>query len=317
MVSILLSGFRRPDLAGVLLLAAAAGPLATAARAQGEEDRALDARPEDRLRAERDEVAALIADIDDGDTYIGDSRLGLSGPDHSMLSLPIPVDREDLVNMMTLAVLDLGGLPDDDQIPRFVREMRASTLEARQRLGLLLQQYDEAIRRRTGETPPIDTSDQDALARQAVTMTDEECIREFGRPCDRTERKFDPNDPASVQAYLSTTWRVQVTSAGAPLSGSFRVEYVHCEPPDEFIAAVACDFNGVFNPDGGGSVRVEPGMYVGGEVRLTFRFPNRLVSLEGQLPPTTGDMTGASIHRAAGRADGGVGDVEGRWRIFR
>ena len=29
---------------------------------------------------------------------------------------------------------------------------------------------------------------------------------------------FDPNDPASVQAYLSTTWRVQVTSAGTPLT---------------------------------------------------------------------------------------------------
>jgi hypothetical protein len=52
-------------------------------------------------------------------------------------------------------------------------------------------------------------------------------------------------------------------------------------------------------------------------VHLTFRFPDRLVTLEGSLPPETGDMTGARIERSAPASGGGVGPVEGSWRIFR
>ncbi len=312
------AGLHRPVMAAALVLAVAAGPLATAARAQADVRRGLDDRPEDRLRAERADVAALIADIDDGDTYIGDARLGLSGPDLSMLSLPIPVDREDLVNMMTLAVLDSGGLPDDDQIPRFVREMRATTREARERLGRLLEQYDQAIRRRTGETPPLDTSDQDELARQAETMTDEECIREFGRPCDRTERHFDPNDHGSVQSYLDTTWRLEVRAPGGSLTGNLRVEYIECEAADEFIGAVSCDFNGVLAIGDGASIRVQNGMYIGGELRMVLYLDGANVTLEGTLSPESGEMAGARADVVGPAADEWNLSSDGTtWRAYR
>ena len=290
-----------------------------AALGQGVTAAALNARSLDQLRAERGQIDALIEDIKDGDTYVSDPRIGLYGPgEGDYLHLPVPVDKDHLTNQLVMALIELGGMPDDDSISRYFRDVQRTTGEARTSLDEVLRRYDDAIRRKTGGGQPVDTSDQDALARQAEEMTDEECIRAFGRPCDRTERKFDPNSHESVEAYLNTTWRIQVRGADGGFEGNIRVEYIHCEPPDDVIAAVSCDFNGVLQVDGAGeSVRVQNGMYIGGELRMVLYMNGANATLEGALSPVTGEMAGNNV-RLVGPAVDELGlRSGGTWRAYR
>jgi hypothetical protein len=292
--------------------------LPASARGQGVTAASLNARSLDQLRAERGQVAALLDDLDDGDAYISDPRVGLYGPeDGDYLDLPVPVDKEALTTQVVLALIELGGMPDNDSISRYFRDVQRTTRESQSSLGQILRQYDDAIRRKTGGGQPVDTSDQDALARQAEEMTDEECIRAFGRPCDRTERHFDPNDHESVESYLNTMWRLQVRGAGGAFEGDLRMEYIHCEPADDVIAAVSCDFNGLLYVEGQAPVRVQNGMYIGGEMRMILYLNGANATLEGALSAETGEMAGANVRLVGPAADDLGLPSGGTWRAYR
>ena len=277
----------------LLLLLLAALAAARPAAAQG-----LERLPLPQLEAERARVAQLMADLDGGNTYIVDPSLRLFGFDdgRTYLDLPVPVDRDELASQLTLALFVLES-PDPGFVNDYVRNVMERTRVTRASLPALLAQYDGAIeRRRAGRGADLPAAP-------------------------RGDVRFGPNDPASVEAYLRTSWRLQAQgSSGDRFEANLRVEYVLCGGPDDQLDAVACDFNGLLYFGEQGSVRVERGMYIGGEVRFVVYAEGANIVFEGVLSPQTGEMTGNEI-RVAGPAADELAKMGihsgGSWRAFR
>ena len=281
-------------LAAALILCAVVGLAAAprGARAQAITVAALDQRSLSELQGDRDRIGRLIEDIEDGDTYIVDPTLGFEGTTSgNVLRLPVPVDREHLSWTITASMIELGA-PGQGAIEDYVRALLRANRETVERLGAALRQFDDAIRRKEAGAAP-------RLAQ---------------------ETHFDPDDPGSVEAYLSTTWRLSVQNAyGEVFGGNLRIEYIQCEPPDDIVPSVSCDFNGVLNV-GEGSFRVQNGMYIGGEMRMVVYFDGANATMEGVLSPEAGEIAGSSIRlvgpAAAELAEMGVRS-DGTWRAYR